>query len=85
MTNNMDAMDRMFLEAVLTAFGRQVTLEFSDIVNRYPPEMRPVVIGQMEALVAATKATFSEKDIKVADEIRDLSRVVTVVKDRPEA
>ena len=81
----MDAMDRMFLEAVLTAFGRQVTLEFSDIVNRYPPEMRPVVIGQMEALVVATKATFSEKDIKIADEIRDLSRVVTVVKDWPEA
>ena len=81
----MDAMDRMFLEAALTAIGRHVANEFDGLVNRYPSAMRPVVIGQMEALVAGAKATFSEKDIKIADEIRDLSRVVTVVKDRSEA
>ena len=81
----MDAMDRMFLEAVLTAFGRQVTLEFSDIVNRYPPNLRPVVIGQMEALVAATKATFTDKQKENADTIRDATQIVTVLKDRSEA
>ena len=78
----MDNLENMFLESALTLIGRHVAEDFTGIVNRYPPKLRPVVIGQMEAFVAATKATFTEKQKEIADTIRDASQIVTVLKDR---
>lgn len=80
----MSNMERLFLESALTTLGQHLALTFTEVINRYPPQLRPVVIGQMEAFVAATRATFSEKEIEIADGIRDLSKVITIVKNRPE-
>ena len=77
-------MEAAFLGSALTAFGQKIAIEFSEMISRYPPEMRPVAIGQIEAFAAATRATFSEEQIKVADFIRDASRIVTVIRDPKE-
>lgn len=81
----MDELENMFLKSALTLIGRHIAEDFEGIVNRYPPNLRPVVIGQMEALVAATKATFTDKQKENADTIRDATQIVTVLKDRSEA
>ena len=80
----MDAMENMFLNSALTMVGRHTAIEFTNIINRYPPDLRPIVIGQIEALAAATRATFTEKQKEIADTIRDASQIVTILKDRTE-
>ena len=80
----MDAMENMFLNSALTMVGRHTAIEFASIINRYPPYLRPIVIGQIEALATATRATFTEKQKEIADAIRDASEIVTVLKDRSE-
>ncbi len=80
----MDALEDMFLKSALTIVGRHVAIEFTNIINRYPPDLRPIVIGQIEALAAATRATFTEKQKEITDAIRDASEIVTVLKDRSE-
>ena len=80
----MDAMENMFLKSALTVIGRHVAEEFSSIINRYPPNLRPIAVGQIEALATATRATFTEKQKEIADAIRDASQIVTVLKDRSE-
>ena len=77
----MDAMENMFLKSALTMVGRHTAIEFASIINRYPPDLRPIVIGQIEALATATRATFTEEQKKVADAIRDSSLIVTTPKD----
>ncbi len=78
----MDAMEDMFLKSALTMVGQHTAIEFANIINRYPPDMRPIVIGQIEALATATRATFTEEQKKTADAIRDTCQIVTVLKDR---
>ena len=68
---------------MLTALGNAVARYFIKIINKYPPELRPVVISQMEACIAGVRSTFSEKENKLADEIRGLSDIVTIIKTRP--
>ncbi len=80
----MDAMEDMFLKSALTMVGQHTAIEFANIINRYPPDMRPIVIGQIEALATATRATFTEKQIEIADAIRDASQIGTVLKARSE-
>ena len=83
MSDMHDEMKSAFLTYALSAIGQKVSLDFAEFINRYPPQLRPIVIGQVEALAAATKATFSEEDRNVADKIRDASRIITVLK-KPE-
>jgi len=79
----MDSNELKFYSFMLTVLGNTVARHFVKIINKYPPELRPVVIGQMEACIAGTRSTFSEKENKIADEIRGLSDIVTIIKTQP--
>ena len=79
----MDEMKFMFMSAAISALGQKVAMDYAEMINSYPGDLRPIVVGQLEAFVAGTKSTFSEKDKMIADRIRDTSRVVTVLK-KPE-
>ena len=80
----MDEMEKKLLEAGVQMLGNLVALEFAEMINSYPPRLRPMVIGQMEAFVAGVRATFTENEIKIADAIRESSKVVTLVRERQE-
>lgn len=80
----MNEMENQFVNYALNMIGQRIAIEFAEIINRYPPQLRPVVIAQFEAFTAATRSTFSEEENKLADAINDLSKVVTVVKHKPE-
>ena len=74
-------MDDLLIAAMLTATGQCVANTFSAIISSFPPSVRPAVIGQLEAIIAGTRATFTEGENSLADQIRDASKVVTIVKD----
>ena len=79
----MDSMDK-FIALMLSALGESVASSFAEIINQYPPMLRPAVIGQIEAFVAGIRATFSDKENELADSIRGMSHIVTIVRDHPE-
>ena len=70
----------LFINCVIKIVGEKVASEYCELINRYPPSMRPIVIAQLETFTAATRATFSEQENQMADKIRDASRVVTILK-----
>ncbi len=75
---------KAFTEVILTALGQEVANSFEKMINQYPSNIRPAVIGQMEALIAGIRSTFSEKENRIADLIRSGSQTVTIVRRQPE-
>jgi len=74
---------KAFTEVILTALGQEVANSFEKMINQYPSNIRPAVIGQMEALIAGIRSTFSEKENRIADLIRSGSQTVTIVRRQP--
>ena len=75
---------KAFIELMLTALGQEVANSFEKMINQYPSNIRPAVIGQMEALIAGIRSTFSEKENSIADVIRSGSQTVTIVRNKAE-
>jgi len=74
---------KTFIELMLTALGQEVTNSFEKMINQYPSNIMPAVIGMIEALIAGVRSTFSEKENSIADAIRDGSQTVTIVRSKP--
>ena len=75
---------KAFIELMLTALGQEVANSFGKMINQYPSNIRPAVIGQMEALIAGIRSTFSEEENSIADVIRSGSQTVTIVRNKAE-
>jgi hypothetical protein len=75
---------KTFIELMLTALGQEVADSFEKMINHYPSNIRPAVIGQLEALIAGTRSTFSKKENSIADMVRNGSQTVTIVRRQPE-
>jgi predicted GTPase len=75
---------KTFIELMLTALGQEVANSFVKMINQYPSNIRPAVIGQMEALIAGIRSTFSEKENSIADAVRSGSQTVAIVMNKAE-